>query len=151
MPDQSVRDLMTPDPTCCMPQTPVNEVARLMVQEDCGLIPIVENEQNRRLLGVVTDRDIVLRVVAKDLDPSTTQVGEVMSKHIARLRPTATVNNCVQVMADEQVRRVPIVDENDRIIGIVAQADLARASAQNEELEDELAEAVEEISEPSLG
>ncbi|MFN3649295.1 MAG: CBS domain-containing protein [Armatimonadota bacterium] len=149
MPGQTMRDLMTPDPTCCTAQTPIVEAARIMREEDCGAIPVVDNEQNRRLTGIITDRDIVCRIVAQRIDPQQATVGQAMSEDVASLGPEASIDECVRLMASYQVRRIPIVDQNCTVIGIVAQADLARASAGNEALEDELAEAVEEISEPS--
>jgi CBS domain-containing protein len=148
---QSIRDLMTPDPVCCTPQTPIHDAARMMLENDCGAIPVVENGQNRRVLGIITDRDIVCRVVARDIAPSAAMVHQAMSGEIAVLRPEAGLDECVRLMAERQVRRVPVVDGDGRLVGIVAQADLARASAREQQLEDELAEMVEEVSEPARG
>jgi CBS domain-containing protein len=143
---QSVRDLMTPNPQCCTPQDSIPEVARMMVECDCGIIPVVENRQNGRLVGVVTDRDIVCRVIARDLDPSGATVNQAMTEDVQSLGTDASLDDCVRLMSEFQVRRIPIV-ENDRIVGMVAQADLARASASEQDMEDELAEVVEEVSE----
>jgi CBS domain-containing protein len=145
----TVRDLMTQSPACCTPQTPINEAARMMLENDCGLIPVVDNLQDLRLVGVITDRDIVLRIVARDLDPAGAMVHQAMSEEVGTLGPDASLDQCVRLMTDRMVRRVPIVDDRGALIGIVAQADLARASTAQPELEDELAEMVEEVSEPA--
>jgi CBS domain-containing protein len=149
MPTQPITELMTRDPTCATPQTPIVEVARMMLEEDCGLIPVVENLQDYRLVGVITDRDIVCRVIARDMDPGGTMAHQAMTENVATLGEDASVDDCVRVMAEYQVRRVPILTGDGRLAGIVAQADLARASVDDAELEDELAEAVEEISQPT--
>jgi CBS domain-containing protein len=144
-----LRDLMTQSPACCTPQTPITEAARMMLENDCGLIPVVDNLQDLRLVGAITDRDITTRVVAEGMDPGSTMVNAAMSEEIAALGPDAGIDQCVRLMAERMVRRIPIVDTDRRLIGIVAQADLARASAEEPELEDELAEMVEEVSEPT--
>lgn len=146
---QAVRDIMTPDPTCCTPQDAITEVARVMVEENCGAVPVVENRQSRRLAGMITDRDIVCRIVAPRLDPAGAMVQQAMSSDLVCLGPEASIAECVQLMAENQVRRIPIVDHDGNVIGIVAQADLARASARDSDLEDELADMVEEVSEPA--
>jgi len=151
MPARTVRDLMTPDPVCCTPQTSLDAVARVMLENDCGAVPIIENEQNRRLVGIITDRDIVCRVVAQEIPPCSTMVHQVMTRDVATLRPDAKLEDCVRLMARHQVRRIPIVDESGSIVGIVAQADLARAGADEQGFEDELADVVEEVSEPVGG
>ena len=148
MPNVPISELMTPDPACCTPQTPIPEVARLMVRHDCGAIPVVENESTRRLLGIITDRDIVCRLVAKDIPVEQATAEQAMTDEVATLTQDATLNDCVHLMSCEKVRRVPVVDGNGRVLGIVAQADLARAGADEPQLEEELTDAVEEISEP---
>ena len=145
---RTVSDLMTPNPTYCTPDANLTEIAQLMVSEDTGIIPVVEDRTTLRLAGVITDRDIVVRAVAKELDPATTTVQEVMSADVSTLPSSASIDDCVRLMAKEQVRRVPIVD-GGKLVGIVAQADLARASAEQPHLTDELAEMVEEVSEPA--
>lgn len=151
MPARTVRDLMTPDPICCPPQTSLDAVARLMLENDCGAIPIIENEQSRRLVGIITDRDIVCRVVAQEIPPCSTMVHQVMTRDVATLRPEAKIEDCVRLMARHQVRRIPIVDASGAIVGIVAQADLARAGADEHRLEDDLTDMVEEVSVPARG
>ena len=148
---QCVRELMTQNPTCCTPQDPVNQAARIMVEEDCGAVPVVESLDTRRLAGIVTDRDIACRVVAADLYPKTTQVRQAMSCDMITVRPDSTVDECVRLMAQEQVRRMPIVDAGGILVGIVAQADLARAADAHADMEEDLADVVEEVSQPTLG
>src|SRR5437868_11717144 len=99
-----------------------------MLENDCGAIPVVENEQSRRVVGIIADRDVVCRVVARDIAPRAAMVHQSMTPSPATLTEGAAVDECVRLMASRQVRRVPIVDRDGRLLGIVAQADLARAS-----------------------
>lgn len=145
----TIDQLMTPDPTCCTPDTPAAEIARLLVEEDCGLIPIVNSEEERRVVGVVTDRDLVVRVIAAGLDPQTTMAEAVMSREPVKAEPNEDVNACAKKMADAQIRRLLIVEHGGRLVGIVAQADLARAADEDGRLKNTLAEVVEEISAPA--
>ncbi len=149
MPARRVSELMTRHPSCATPQTPIMEAARMMVEDDCGLIPVVDNLQDNQLVGVITDRDIVVRVVARGRDTAEAMVQDAMSgDDLATLDENASVDDCLLIMSDRQVRRVPIVGRDGSLVGIVSQADLARASSQDESLEDDLADAVEEISQP---
>ena len=145
---QMVQDLMTPDPACCTPQDAITDVARMMVEEDCGAIPVVESQESRRVVGIITDRDIVVRIVARGEDVAAAQVAQAMSSDVSTLRTDANIDDCVRLMSDYQVRRVPIVDESGTLVGMVSQADLARASSQEADLESELTEMVEEVSQP---
>lgn len=146
---RTVQDLMTPSPTWCIPQAPVEAAARLMIDCDCGAIPVVDDAHTLRPIGVITDRDIACRVVAKGLGPAVCMVKDVMTPEPASLRVDATVHECARAMEQLQIRRILIVDDRGKLIGIVAQADLARASRREPELEHELAELVEEVSEPA--
>jgi CBS domain-containing protein len=146
---QSVTDVMTRDPVCCSPDDPITEVARSMVRCDCGAVPVVDTPNERRLVGMITDRDIVCRVIAEGMRPDETTVSQAMSRNIASLSPDASVDECIQLMSDRQVRRVPVVDEDRRVVGIVAQADLARASTGEPTLEEEVIDMLEEVSEPT--
>jgi CBS domain-containing protein len=139
-----VRDIMTESPACCSPDQTVREAARLMAQNDCGAIPVVE-EATRQVVGVVTDRDLAVRVLAEGKGPDT-RVSEAMSPDPACCTPESDVEKVTKMMADRQVRRVPVV-ENGRCVGVVAQADLARhPEAVGETV---VAHVVEEISQPS--
>jgi CBS domain-containing protein len=139
-----VRDIMTESPACCSPDQTAREAARLMAQNDCGAIPVVE-ETSRRVVGVVTDRDLALRVLAEGRGPDT-PVREAMTPDPACCTPEADLRELERLMAERQVRRVPIV-EGGRCVGVVAQADLARhPEAVSEQ---EVAHVVEEISQPA--
>jgi CBS domain-containing protein len=147
---RSVQQVMTQNPTCCCPGDSIPRVAQIMVQEDCGAVPVVDSEQGRRLIGIITDRDIVCRIVAKNMNPAECTVELAMSNDMISVRPDASIDECVRLMAAEQVRRMPVTDGNGQVIGIVSQADLARAADGAPDLEDELAEVLEEVSEPTM-
>ena len=136
-----VREIMTEDPACCGPDDSVQEAARLMVQNDCGEVPVVD--ESGRPVGVITDRDIACRCVAegKDLD---TPVSEVMSAPVVTVTPDTDLDECCAKMEESQVRRIPVVDEEGRCCGIVSQADVARVASERE-----TAELVRDVSEPT--
>jgi CBS domain-containing protein len=119
----SIRDTMTSNPRTVGTSTPVAEAARLMQSEDVGSLPIVEGD---RLVGMVTDRDITLRVVAEGKDPQSTSVGEVASRDVVSVDPQQDLDEALRLMARHQVRRLPVVEEDGRLVGIVAQADVAQ-------------------------
>jgi CBS domain-containing protein len=133
----TVSELMTHDPQTLTPLSTIEEAARLMRDEDVGSIPIVEAH---RCVGTITDRDIVTRAVAHALPPET-PVGEVSSKQVVTIDPQQPVNEAMRLMAEHQVRRLPVCEEDGRIVGIVAQADIAR-----HESGDRTGEIVEQIS-----
>jgi len=118
-------EVMTKDPVCSLPNTPVKKVAQLMKRENIGSIPIVEDEQTRTLVGIVTDRDLALKIVAKGRDANATKVGKVMTRQVVTCRAEDDVQKALDVMANNQLRRIPIVDDDNRIVGIIAQADVA--------------------------
>jgi CBS domain-containing protein len=134
-----IRDLMTENPSTCEPRTPVAEVAKVMAREDVGPIPVVDGG---RLVGLVTDRDLVVRVLAEGRDPQSTTVGEIASSDVVTVSPDSSLDEALQVLARNQVRRVPVVD-GERLVGILAQADIARHAD-----EVQTGEVVEEISKP---
>ena len=137
-----VRELMTPDPAFCTPQDSIIRVAQMMVREDCGIIPVVQTEGDRRLAGVITDRDIVLRVVSEGREPTGTPVGEVATPDPVTVDPQQTLDEALRLMAEHQVRRLPVVEEDGRLVGVLAQADVAR-----EATPEQTGQVVEEISE----
>jgi CBS domain-containing protein len=139
-----VRDVMTDNPACCTPDTPLPEVARLMVQHDCGEIPVVDSRQSGKLAGVVTDRDITCRTVAQGKNPLEMTARDCMSSPVVTVAPETDIGDCCHVMEENQVRRVPVVDASGRCCGIVSQADIARSAPEHE-----AAEVVKEISEPT--
>jgi CBS domain-containing protein len=118
-----VREVMTDSPRCITPETLVSEAARLMKSEDVGSLPILEGE---RLTGIVTDRDIVLQAVAEEKDPRGMPVREVASRDLVTVGQDEDLSEALKRMASHQIRRIPVVDEDDRLVGIVAQADVAR-------------------------
>jgi CBS domain-containing protein len=118
-----VREVMTSNPRCVTPETPVTEAARLMKSEDVGSLPIVEGD---RVTGIVTDRDIVLNAVAEGKNPSGMPVREVASRELIKINAEEDLSSALQLMANQQVRRLPVVDDDGRLVGILAQADIAR-------------------------
>jgi CBS domain-containing protein len=138
-----VNEIMTPAPCCASPATSIAEVAELMRDNDCGSVPIVDDGC---LVGIVTDRDLAIRALA-DGKSGETRVNEVMTSVPCCSSPDDEVDTVEKLMATNQVRRVPIVDADGRCVGIVAQADLARAAANGERISDrEVAIVVEAIS-----
>jgi CBS domain-containing protein len=120
---QRIREIMTSNPSTIEPDKTVVDAARIMKQEDAGVVPVTENG---RLTGMVTDRDIAIRVVAEGKDPQSTTVQEVASKNLVTLDPEQNLDEALRLMAQHQVRRLPVVEEDGRLVGIVAQADVAR-------------------------
>jgi CBS domain-containing protein len=117
------RDVMTPDPACCSANATLDEVAKLMVQNDCGEIPILDASD--RPIGVITDRDIVCRAVAEGKNPTGHTVESVMSKPVVTVRTDTPIDDVLATMEKHQIRRVPVIDESGCCMGIIAQADLA--------------------------
>jgi CBS domain-containing protein len=138
-----VQDVMTSRPRAVSPDTPVSEAAQLMESEDVGALPVLEGEQ---LAGMVTDRDIVVRAVAKGKDPRGMPVREVSSRDVVSVRPDEDLSEALRLMASHQVRRLPVVDDDNRLVGVVSQADVAM-----EAKEKHVGEMVEEISKPAEG
>jgi len=124
------RDLMTKNPVCCAPDTTLDQVATLMAQNDCGQIPVVD--ASGRLIGVVTDRDIVCRVVAQGKNPVTCAAETCMSQPVVTVGADASFDDVLSTMEKHQIRRVPVVDERGRCVGIIAQADVARVGPERE-------------------
>jgi CBS domain-containing protein len=138
----TVSTIMTPRPVCCTPNEPIHCAAVLMRDHNCGIIPIVEDRNSMRLVGVMTDRDIVVRIVAAGRDPNTEPLRSYISHGIGTVRPQASLDECRRVMETRQVRRVPVTDEHGRLVGIVSIADLARALDA-----EQVGHTVEEVSE----
>ena len=138
-----VREAMTGRPRYVTPDTPISQVAEVMEADDIGAVPVLEGEQLR---GMVTDRDIVIRAIAKGKDPIGMPVREIFSREVISVGPDDDLSNALQLMADHQVRRLPVVDEDNRLVGIVSQADVAL-----EAKEKDVGQMVEEISKPPEG
>lgn len=124
-----VKEIMSQNPACCTPETKLQDVARMMVENDCGCIPVVENEQTMKPVGVITDRDVCCRTVAEGKNPLEMTAGDCMSSPVVTVSQEASVDDCCQTMEQNQVRRVPVVNEQGSCCGMVAQADIARSSA----------------------
>ena len=118
-----IRDMMSSNPCAIDADKPVAYAAKMMRDEDVGLAPVVEGD---RLVGTLTDRDIAIRVVAEGRDPESTSVREVASTDLVTIDPEQNLDEALRLMADHQVRRLPVVEEDGRLVGVVAQADVAR-------------------------
>jgi CBS domain-containing protein len=140
-----VKQVMTPNPACCTPQSTAREAATLMRDHDCGSIPVVDDIKTRRLVGIVTDRDLAIRGLARGRGPDT-GVRELMTDDPVACVPEDKVEDVRQVMVEELVRRVPVVDEDGVLVGIVAQADIARVEGAASDRE--VGRIIEAISEP---
>ena len=123
-----VKDVMTPNPACALPETPLAKIAKMMIDYDCGEIPIVENHETNIPIGVVTDRDIVCRTIGQGINPMDLTADEIMSKPIVTVMPDMSFEDCCALMEEKQIRRVPVVDAGGTCCGIVALADIARYS-----------------------
>ena len=136
-----VKDIMTPDPSCCTPDTKLAEVARLMQECDCGEIPVCESAGSSRPVGVVTDRDIVIKAIAKGRNPLDMKARDCMTSPAVTVKAEASIDEVKKVMEDHQIRRVLVVDDTGRCIGIVSQADIALHASKGD-----TAEVVKEVS-----
>ncbi len=121
-----VRDIMTASVAFCTPDTTLHEAARLMTDYDCGMLPVTEHERSRDLIGAITDRDIAVRGVGGTRNPLLLQVHDCMSRPIFTIGKDVRIEECIESMESHGVRRLPVVDEEGRCVGIVAQADIAR-------------------------
>jgi CBS domain-containing protein len=135
---KSVRDVMSTDPCAIDAERPVAYAAKMMKDEDVGLAPIVEGD---KLVGTLTDRDIAVRVVAEGRDPESTSVSDVASKNIVTVEPQQNLDEALNLMAQHQVRRLPVVDDGGRLVGVVSQGDVAKMAGH-----EDTGELVERIS-----
>ena len=124
------REIMTRSPQCCPGTTSLTEVAKLMVAADCGEIPIVDSAN--RLVGVITDRDIVCRAVAAGKDPASMTASSCMSEPVVHVKEDTSIDDVLAVMEENQIRRVPVVDDQGGCCGIISQADIARSEGEKE-------------------
>lgn len=116
-----IKDVMTAAPACCKPSDTLDQVARLMLDHDCGEIPVCDDT---KVLGVITDRDITCRVVARGKTAETVLARDIMTRNVVTVRENATLDDTLQLMQEELVRRLPVVGDDGRIVGIVSQTDL---------------------------
>jgi CBS domain-containing protein len=139
------QDIMSKDPMCVTPDTPLVEAAQIMKTENIGVVPVVESTGSKRLVGVLTDRDIAIRAVAEGRDGTTTSVGHVMTSDVRTSAASDSVEDVMELMGREQIRRIPIVDESGALVGIIAQADIVIEARDDKKAE----RTVEKISQPS--
>ena len=139
-----VKEVMTANPACCTPDVSLMEVASLFVDHDCGAIPVVGNVDDRKPIGIVTDRDIACRAVAKGLNALELKARDCMSSPSVTVREDASLDDAIQLMEEHKVRRLPVVDELGRCCGIVSQADIALSAGKLK-----TAAVVREISQPT--
>jgi len=138
-----VRDVMSTATACCRPETPIREIAESMVAHDCGEIPVCD--EAGKPVGVVTDRDIVCRLLAKGHDPYAATAKDCMSRPVVTCPADTSLDECVQLMERHQVRRAPVIDRTGAVCGIVSQADVTRKAPP-----EVAAELVERVSEPNV-
>jgi CBS domain-containing protein len=136
-----VNAIMSRNPSCCTRETTLTQVARLMEQCDCGEIPVVDSESSGRPVGVITDRDIVVRTIAKGQNPLEMKAGDCMTSPAVTVKAESSLDDVKRVMEDHQIRRVLVVDEAGRCAGIVSQADIALRGSKGD-----TAEVVKEVS-----
>ena len=138
-----VEKIMTADPACCAPEDELRAIAQLMVERDCGEIPICDG--GRKPIGVVTDRDITCRIVAKGKNPLDMKARDCMSSPVITVRPETEIEEASRLMEQYQLRRLPVVGDDGRICGMVAQADLAKKAPSQIAME-----VVQRVSEPNV-
>ena len=138
--EQRVRDVMTPNPATVSQGDEIREVAKIMAREDTGVVPVVDG---KKVIGLITDRDIVVRLVAEGRDPAKAHVGDAMTKQVRSVKEDTSVGEVLDLMSSAQVRRIPVVNTSDELVGIVSIGDLATDTNQT----GRVGKAVEEISE----
>jgi len=138
-----VKEIMTASPACCTPDTSLADVAKMMVEHDCGEIPVIHGS-DQRPIGVITDRDITCRAVAQGKDPQQMKARDCMSSPVLTVTPDMSLEECCRIMEEKQLRRVPVVDQRGSCCGIVAQADIALKATDGQ-----AAEVIKDISRPA--
>ena len=118
-------EVMTKKTVCCLPDDLAVEAAQLMKNEHVGSIPVIEDQQTRKLVGIVTDRDLAIRIVSEGLDAKSTKVESIMTRNVVTCKAEDDLQTVVDAMSKHQLRRVPVVDDDNKILGIIAQADVA--------------------------
>lgn len=141
-----IRDLMTTNPACCTPDTPLEEVAGMMLDSDCGMIPIVAGADTNRPIGTVTDRDIVVRAIAAGENPLDLNANDVMTGNPITIDQNASHQEAMNLMENHQLRRLLVIDDNGECIGVLSQGDLATKTS-----EEEVGEVVQHVSQPGAG
>lgn len=140
----NVKEVMTADPACCTSDMSLQEVAKMMVDNDCGCIPVVDDTNSKKPVGMITDRDITVRTIAEGKNPLELTVSDAMTANAITVTPLTSLEDCCNVMETNQVRRVAVIDEKGSCCGIIAQADIAVNADQRK-----TAEVVQEVSKAS--
>lgn len=143
---EKCRDIMTKDPVCCLPTDTAAHAARLMRKHDIGILPVVENRRSKKITGIVTDRDLALRVVAKGYDPAATVIEAVMSKPAIQCSPDDAYEKALDLMEQHRIKRVMITDNSKRVVGVIAESDVALRVHD----ERKMGEVVAAVTQPSL-
>lgn len=143
----NISEAMTPDPACCLPDDTVQTAAIIMRELNVGVVPVVDSEQSHKLIGLITDRDLCLSVVAAGKDARTTLVQRAMTSQLVTCKPADDVEAVLGLMQLNQVRRIPVVDDDQRLIGIVSTADIVLCG---EVPSSEIDETMRDISEPTF-
>ena len=125
MPGKKCSDVMTNELTCCLSKDTVNLAAQSMKVQDIGAVPVIDGHETKKLVGIVTDRDLALKVVAEGLDPRQTRIEQVMARDLVTCRLQDDLQLALDAMSQRQLRRIPVVDDQGRLVGIIAQADVA--------------------------
>jgi CBS domain-containing protein len=136
-----VSEIMTKHPAYATPDTSLRVIAQMMVENDCGCIPVVESEETRTPIGMITDRDIVVRTVAENINPLDYQAEDIMTGGIVTVTPETSLEECCNLMESKQIRRVAVIDDAGKLCGMLAQADIAINAST-----DKTAEVVQEVS-----
>jgi len=140
-----IREVMTPNPVCCLPTDTAQRVAQVMRDQNVGSMPVVADMQSLKLIGMITDRDICCSLVAEGLDPKNTTIEKHISGELVTCRDGENLDKCERAMQGHQIRRIPVVDSDGRCIGIVSQADLAL-----KDKPEKVSKTVAEISKPPM-
>jgi CBS domain-containing protein len=130
-----ISDIMTKNPVCCTPEMGVPEVAELMLRSDCGEIPVVYSLAEKKVLGIITDRDIVLRSIALGVNPMSMIAEECMSYPAIMVKNTTSIDDCCQLIEDNKIRSMPVIDEQENLCGIISITDIAQKTTNNIMLE----------------
>ena len=141
---KTVKDLMTTNIKCCVRDTSLQEVAKMMVDCNCGEIPVVNTVDQKRPVGVITDRDITCRTVAEGKNPLDLTAQDCMTSSVTTAREDTSIDDCMELMEEKQIRRIPVVDQDGAVCGMIAQADLAKNVDKSD-----AGEIVREVSRPS--
>lgn len=145
-----VKHVMTRDPSCCLPSDPAPRAAAIMRNENAGSVPVVEDAEGRKVVGIVTDRDLCMGIVAEGREPASVTVGECMTTTVVTCAANDAVAKVTELMKENQIRRVPVVDETGALQGIVAMADVvSRAEVKSTEAHETLKKVSQPTREPS--